>query len=234
MPLRRLELLRQPVPARLLHRHLPAVLRRGAFRGKGALHRPPGRVPGADRRGHAGRRLAGAGTSARRSGAASSSTSPWLLLAVCAVAGVLATRARPGRAGPAGAGADGGAFPGADPVRVHQLGPDRARADRAGHRRVGGSPRGVGRRPARPRGRGQVLPAGGLRAAAAALPAGGQAARVREDPGRRGDRLAGREPAGDDRRAVRLGALLRVQQGPGRRLGLDLVHVRALQRAGAR
>ena len=60
-----------------------------------------------------------------------------VLLAVCAVAGVLAT-ARAAWPGPARAGADGGAFPGPDPVRVRQLGPDRLRADGAGDRRLGG------------------------------------------------------------------------------------------------
>src|SRR5262249_7991230 len=79
----------------------------------------------------------------------------------------------------------------------------------------------------------EVLSPGGLRTAAAAVPAGGPDARVRADAGRRGDRVAGRRPAGADRGAVRLGAFLRVQQGPGRRLGFGLVHVRALQRAGA-
>ena len=86
-----------------------------------------------------------------------------VLLAVCAVAGVLAT-ARAAGPDRRGAGADGGAVPGADPVRVRQLGPDRLRADGAGDRRLGRPPRRVGGRPARPRGRGQVLPAGGLRA----------------------------------------------------------------------
>src|SRR5207245_737079 len=55
-----------------------------------------------------------------------------------------------------------------------------------------------------------------------------------ENSRRRGARLAGRRPAGDDRRAVRLGLLLRVQQGSRRRLGLGLVPVRTLQRARAR
>ena len=65
-----------------------------------------------------------------------------VLLAVCAVAGVLADGAggRTQGFGAAGAGADGGAVPGADPVRLRQLGPDRARVYRAGHRRLGGPP----------------------------------------------------------------------------------------------
>ena len=48
-----------------------------------------------------------------------------VLLALCAVAGVLATARAAGPGAPL-AGADGGAVPGADPGRVHQLGPDRA------------------------------------------------------------------------------------------------------------
>ena len=46
--------------------------------------------------------------------------------------------------------------------------------------------------------------------------------------------LAGGQPAGHDHRAARLGHLLRVQQGPGRRLGFVLVHVRVLRPAQAR
>ena len=73
----------------------------------------------------------------------------------------------------------------------------------------------LGGRAPRP-GRGdQVLPAAGLRAAAAALPAGRPAAGVREDLRRGGAGLAGGQPAGHDRRAVRLGPLLRVQPATG-------------------
>ena len=51
-----------------------------------------------------------------------SSSTTVAILAVCAVAGVIATARAAGR-GPALAGADGGAVPGADPERVRQLGP---------------------------------------------------------------------------------------------------------------
>ena len=47
-------------------------------------------------------------------------------------------------------------------------------------------------------------------------------------------RLAGGQPAGRDRRDGRVGPVLRVQPGPGRRLGIGLVPVRALQRPRAR
>src|SRR5208283_4567372 len=164
VPVRRLELLRQAVPAGLLHRHLPAVLRRRAVRRESPLHRPQGRIPGADRRRHAGRGLAG---QERQPG----DQGPRVLRRHRGPARGLrgGGRARDragGRPPPACPGADGGAVPGPDPVRVHQLGPDRLRVDGAGDRRLGRPPRRVGRRPARPRGRGQVLPAGGLLAAA--------------------------------------------------------------------
>ena len=62
----------------------------------------------------------------------------------------------------------------------------------------------------------------------------GQLRPVRQDASRPRRGLAGGQPAGDDRRAVRLGLVLCLQPGPRRRLGLDLVPVRALQRARAR
>ena len=57
---------------------------------------------------------------------------------------------------------------------------------------------------------------------------------LRQDLRRRRGGLAGGQPAGHNRRAVRLGHVLRVQQAPGRRLGLGLVHVRVFQPAQTR
>ncbi len=56
----RVEQLHRPVPRRLLHRHLPALLHRAAVGGQGALLRAPGRVPGPDGLDDAGRGVGGA------------------------------------------------------------------------------------------------------------------------------------------------------------------------------
>ena len=112
-----LALLPEPVPARLLHRYLPAVLQRGPGRREGPYASPgqsPGRVPGPHRRGHAGRHVAGQEHRRTIRGRAFFDITA-VLLAVCAVAGVLAT-ARAAGGGPALAGADGGAVPGAHPA----------------------------------------------------------------------------------------------------------------------
>ena len=103
------------------------------------------------------------------------------LLAVCAVAGVIATARA---AGPDGRwqGLMVALSPGADPVRVHQLGPDRVRADRAGHGGLGGAARRVGGRFSGPRHRDQVLSAGGPRRALPAVPAGRPPEGLREGP----------------------------------------------------
>ena len=138
-----------------------------------------------------------------------------VLLAVCAVAGVLATARA---AGPDGrlAGAAGRAVARADPVRVHQLGPDRDGADRAGHGGLGGAARRVGGRSPRAwRVATKFYP---LVFFGALLLLCLRAGRMREfartfAAGRA--RLAGGQPAGHDRRAGRLGPLLRVQPGPG-------------------
>src|SRR5258708_3309726 len=164
------------------------------------------------------------------------------LLAVCAVAGVLpaARAAAPAHRAPALMVALSPALilnpffnwapialalaaRGGSPDGGRQVGPDRAGAARGGAPRGGGPPHRMGGYPARPGGGGQVLPAGGLRAPAAALPAGRPDAPVRAGPGRGRARLAGGRPAGDDRRALPLGLFLSLQHGPGRRPALHLV-----------
>ena len=57
---RRVEQLHRPVPRRLLHRHLPALLHGAAVGGQGALLRAPGRVPGPDGLDDGGRGVGGA------------------------------------------------------------------------------------------------------------------------------------------------------------------------------
>ena len=117
-----------------------------------------------------------------------------VLLALCALAGTLATAylAGPSRRWTALLVA---LAPGPDPGLLHQLGPDRDGAGRAGHGGLGRAPPGPGRGAARPGGGDQVLPAGLLRPAAAAVPAGGQAAGVHRDRGLRRGGLARRERA---------------------------------------
>ena len=72
----------------------------------------------------------------RRSGAASSSTSPSSGLVLCAVAGVLATAYLAGRSAALDRAARR-AVPGPDPGFVYQLGHDRHGPDRAGHGGLG-------------------------------------------------------------------------------------------------
>jgi hypothetical protein len=166
-----------------------------------------------------------------------------LMLAVCLVIGVLATAtayrersATQGNRPPIDQGWKAALLVALSPALIlaalHQLGPVRDGAQRLRPGRLGGPPPVAGRRAARPGGGDQVLPAVLLRRAVPAVPAGGQAARVRQGAGRRADRLAGDQPAGRADGDVRLGGVLRVQPGPRGRLGLGLVPVRALQRAG--
>ena len=234
---RRLELLHRSVPRRLLHRHLPALLQRGAVDRQGALLRAPGRVPGPDRRDDAGRGVGGA------FGHRPLQPGQGLLLHHRRAArdlpgrrGAGDRRHRPPRGRRRGleGGAAGGAVARPDPGRVHQLGPVRDGARRGRPGRLGGGTAVPGRSPARARRGDQVLPAAVLRGAAAAVPAGRADARVREGLRGRPARLAGGQPAGRDPGHGRLGAVLRVQPGPGRGLGIGLVPVRALQRPRAR
>src|SRR6266516_4517275 len=120
----------------------------------------------------------------------------------------------------------GRAGAGPDPRVLHQLGPHRDGAGRGGHGGLGRAPPGPGRGAARAGGGDQVLPAGLLRPAAAAVPAGGQAAGVHRDRGLRRRGLARGEPAGGPHRAHRLGALLPAERHPVRRLGIRLVLLR--------
>ena len=125
-----------------------------------------------------------------------------VMLAVCLLAGVLATAATADREGGGGGlegGAAGRAVAGAHPGRVRQLGPVRDGARRRRPRRLGGAAAVPGRGAARPGGGDEVLPAAVLRRAVAALPAGREDARVRQGVRRGPGRLAGGQPAGRDR-----------------------------------
>ena len=160
-----------------------------------------------------------------------------VLLAVCLVAGVLATAATAHREGD-GAGWKAALLVALSPALILAafINWDLfAMALAAGGLAAWAARAAVaGRGAARPRRGHQVLPAAVLRRAAAAVPAGRADAGVR--PGLRGGPagLAGGQSAGRAHRDGRLGAVLRVQPGQGRRLGIGLVLVRALQRAGAR
>ena len=234
---RRLELLHRSVPRRLLHRHLPALLQRGAVDRQGALLRAPGRVPGPDRRDDAGRGVGGA------FGHRPLQPGQGLLLHHRRAArdlpgrrGAGDRRHRPPRGRRRGleGGAAGGAVARPDPGRVHQLGPVRDGARRGRPGRLGGGTAVPGRSPARGRRGDQVLPAAVLRGAAAAVPAGRADARVRE--GLRGLACSPgwRSTCRSRSRPRPAGVVLRVQPGPGRGLGIGLVPVRALQRPRAR
>ncbi len=109
-----------------------------------------------------------------------------------------------------------------------QLGPRRRRAHRRVDGHVGAAAAVAGRRAARARGRHEVLPDRAGRADARPRRAHGPVRRLAEAGGGRRAGLAGREPAGHDRRLRRLAALLRLQQrGPWRRLRVALVRVPA-------
>ena len=215
-------------PLLLLGRH-PALLHRAAQRGRGAVRRPPGGVPGAHRRLHGRGGRAGPGVRARRAGPAGvgPARGPGLLLGDRAAAGGLHAGGdlehRPaGR--PAEVGRrDGRAVPAGGGARLHQLGPLR---DRAGRRRAGrlaGPAARAGRRAARPRRRGEALPGAVLRPAAGAVLAVPAAAGLLAGGVRRGARLVRGQPAGRGSVPGVVAALLRAQPGAAGRLRLALV-----------
>ena len=172
LPGRGLERLPDPVPGALLHRHLPAVLQRGAVRrARCRTSDHPVEYP-----------VLIGGAMQLVAWLVHPIANPFVrgreffdvtvvLLSIFFVLGVLATAYLAGRsrrwtalrrrAGPRG-----------HPGRVHQLGPDRDGPGHAGHGRLGGAPRRAGRGAHRA-GRGdQVLPGAVPRPTAAALPGG--------------------------------------------------------------
>ena len=152
-------------------------------RGPGPLRRAPGRVPGADRRRDAGGRLAG--PAHRRP----VRPRPGVLRRHRRPAGAVrggghACHGLPGRASRRWTALLVALAAGPDPRILHQLGPDRDGAGRGGHGGLGRAPAGPGRRAAGPGGGDQVLPAGLLRPAAAAVPARGRLRAFAVDRGR--------------------------------------------------